>query len=352
MSIAVVVPVYKVPFNYLDQCINSIVRQTYKNLEIIIVDDGSPKEWAEKCDGYARTDSRIRVIHKPNGGLSDARNRGISEAKSEWITFVDGDDWIEEKFIEWAVERIESQAEKSDIYYFSGFRNYPKKQVEGVPHFSDGTRFVTYQEREDLQLKCFTNIVAIGGNFKGITISSACMKMYKTEFLKTKGLLFPIVPYAEDSLFYLDAIEKASSIEYVAKSVYHYRFAEESMVNKYRPNAVKEQEIYFNYIFNFAKRSHKSEEFVNKVYMRVITSMQLLIKQKFFHPENTDTFFKRQRECATLFRKEPYRSALKKVDAAKLRKIVKVKLYLLRFHLYWILEQGRRICQKKLINNN
>lgn len=98
-KISVVVPVYKVPFEFLDQCIKSIVNQTYNNFEVIIVDDGSPDEWADKCDSYSEEDSRIRVIHKKNGGLSDARNKGLEEAKAEWITFIDGDDWIEKIFL-------------------------------------------------------------------------------------------------------------------------------------------------------------------------------------------------------------------------------------------------------------
>lgn len=348
--IAVVVPVYKVPFAYLDQCIDSIVHQTYENLEIIIVDDGSPEEWAVKCDSYAETDARIRVIHKPNGGLSDARNTGLAAATSKWITFIDGDDWVEERFLELFMERIRGKNELCDMYYFSGYRNYPQKQVEGVPHFEDGTRFVTYQEREDLQTKCFTNHVAIGGNIRGITVSSAWAKVYQTEFLKRNQLLFPIVPYDEDSLFYLEAIEKASSIEYSVQPVYHYRFTEGSIVNRYRPNAVREQEIYLGYIFDFAKRNQKSEDFLNKAYMRVMTSMLLLIKQKFYHPENTDSLWKRHFACRSCFRQTPYRTALKKLDTSVMRKNARIKLLLLKLHLYGLVERGRRINQKTVMN--
>lgn len=92
--ISVIVPVYKVE-KYLDRCVDSIVNQIYKNLEIILVDDGSPDNCPKMCDAWAKKDSRIKVIHKENGGLSDARNAGMAVATGNYIGFVDSDDWID-----------------------------------------------------------------------------------------------------------------------------------------------------------------------------------------------------------------------------------------------------------------
>ena len=97
--ISVIVPVYKVE-QYLDKCVESIVNQTYRNLEIILVDDGSPDNCPAMCDGWAKRDYRIKVIHKANGGLSDARNAGIAVASGEFIGFVDSDDWVAPFFYE------------------------------------------------------------------------------------------------------------------------------------------------------------------------------------------------------------------------------------------------------------
>ena len=103
--ISVIVPVYKVE-KYLDKCIESIVNQTYKNLEIILVDDGSPDNCGAMCDEWAEKDGRIKVIHKKNGGLSDARNAGMAVATGEWIGFVDSDDWIEPQMYQYLHEAI------------------------------------------------------------------------------------------------------------------------------------------------------------------------------------------------------------------------------------------------------
>lgn len=113
--VTVIVPIYKVE-QYVNRCIDSIISQTYKNLEIILVDDGSPDSCGKICDSYAKTDSRIQVIHKENGGLSDARNAGIDVAKGDYLMFVDSDDWVDEDFCESAVSALENN--NSDIVVF------------------------------------------------------------------------------------------------------------------------------------------------------------------------------------------------------------------------------------------
>ena len=103
--ISVIVPIYNVE-KYLARCVDSIVNQTYKNLEIILVDDGSPDRCPQMCDDYAEKDSRIKVVHKKNGGLSDARNAGMAVATGEYISFIDSDDWIETSMFELLLNNI------------------------------------------------------------------------------------------------------------------------------------------------------------------------------------------------------------------------------------------------------
>ncbi|MBR3241542.1 MAG: glycosyltransferase [Parasporobacterium sp.] len=110
--ISIIVPVYKVP-QYLDRCVESIIGQTYDNLEIILVDDGSPDNCPAMCDSWAGKDSRIRVVHKENGGLSDARNAGLEIAAGELIGFVDSDDWIAPEMYERLKKALDN--DQSDI---------------------------------------------------------------------------------------------------------------------------------------------------------------------------------------------------------------------------------------------
>ena len=97
--ISIIVPIYNVE-KYLKQCIESIISQTYRNIEIILVDDGSPDNCGKICDEYSQKDKRIIVLHKENGGLSDARNKGIDIAKGDYLTFVDSDDFVNIDYIE------------------------------------------------------------------------------------------------------------------------------------------------------------------------------------------------------------------------------------------------------------
>ena len=117
--ISVIIPVYNVE-RYLDECIKSIVNQTYENLEIILVDDGSPDNCPRMCDDWAKKDERIRVIHKENGGLASARNAGMNICTGEYISFVDSDDWMELNAYESLLKYFD---DKTDIVKFDMIRN-------------------------------------------------------------------------------------------------------------------------------------------------------------------------------------------------------------------------------------
>ena len=103
MQFSVIVPIFKVE-DYIERCIDSILAQTFTDFEVILVDDGSPDRCPQICDEYEKKDQRIRVIHKPNGGLVSARNAGIFAAKGDYITYVDGDDWIKPGLLQFVHE--------------------------------------------------------------------------------------------------------------------------------------------------------------------------------------------------------------------------------------------------------
>ena len=342
VDISIVIPFYKVPYEYMHECLRSVINQTYQNIEIILVDDGSPDDCGKICDEYKSMDDRIVVIHKKNGGLSDARNAGIEVASSEWITFVDGDDWIERDFCEHFMNRIKSCSNIADVYFYSGFRNFPNKEVIGMPHFEDGKRFSNHSEREFLQGKCCTIHLEKNGNRKGITISSAWAKMYKLAYIKRHNLRFPIVPYDEDSIFYMYALEKAESVEYVAKAIYHYRFTENSIVNKYRPNALQEQNLYLSELFKFVEIFRKSDSCRRLIYMRGMTSMLLMLKQYYYNDKNPATSWKRWKAFNDVIKEEPFKSVFKNIRISDLGRNAMIKYILLRLKMYGQVEYLRR----------
>ena len=103
--ISIIIPVYRVE-KYLEECLNSVINQTYANLEIILIDDGSPDRCGQICDEYAKKDERIEVIHQENQGVSNARNHGIEMAKGKYITFIDSDDYLEQDYIKYLYDEI------------------------------------------------------------------------------------------------------------------------------------------------------------------------------------------------------------------------------------------------------
>lgn len=129
-KISVIIPVYKVEA-YLERCVTSVVRQTYSNLEIILVDDGSPDRSGQMCDALALQDSRIRVIHKKNGGLSDARNVGIDAATGEYIAFLDSDDWFDPTMLQ-TLYRLceENNAGMAECSYRSIFQDHTAAETD------------------------------------------------------------------------------------------------------------------------------------------------------------------------------------------------------------------------------
>lgn len=168
--LSVIVPVYNVE-EYVGRCIESILNQTYQNLELILVDDGAKDSSGAICDSYAETDPRIRVIHKENGGLSSARNTGIEQAKGEYITFVDSDDWIEADAYEHLLELM---------------ARYQVKLVCGGNYDVDGktgkrTLALCPQKEEVISTEDFVGRMFLWQGFD----SSACDKIYHRSLLET-----------------------------------------------------------------------------------------------------------------------------------------------------------------------
>ena len=150
--ISIVVPIYKVE-QYLKKCVDSIINQTYNNIEIILVDDGSPDNCGAMCDEYAKVDNRIKVIHKKNGGLSDARNAGLKEAKGKYITFVDSDDFISPNCIELLYNNIVKYNKEISVGQIRRYTNLNElsetNKIEKIENFDmeDSMKHLLYNNK-------------------------------------------------------------------------------------------------------------------------------------------------------------------------------------------------------------
>lgn len=216
--ISIIVPCYKVE-EYLDKCIESIVKQTYKNLEIILVNDGSPDNCAQICDDWAKRDSRIKVIHKENGGLSSARNAGLDIAKGEYISFIDSDDFIDITFIEFLYLKLkESNADISCCGYY----HYFNADLKEIRHF------------KNINLVMNSCEAIIKMNTIGYFGVGSWNKLYKSELFN--DIRFPIGKLSEDWFILYKLIDKANKITYNSEPKYYYRQRKGSITRNIKIN--------------------------------------------------------------------------------------------------------------------
>ena len=207
-KVSIVVPIYNVE-NYLDKCINSIVNQTYSDLEIILVDDGSKDGSPVICDDWKEKDSRVIVIHKENGGLSSARNAGLDVATGEYIMFEDSDDWLEIDIVEKCVERIEK--DDSDMVIFG----YKKVDEEGkeLGSFTFGND--TYS-REELSEQLHQRILEMSFGY-------AWNKLYRLSVIKESGVKNDgSIIDREDLYFNLCLFKSLEKISFLNRVGYYY----------------------------------------------------------------------------------------------------------------------------------
>lgn len=202
--ISVIVPIYNVE-KYLARCVDSIVNQTYKNLEIILVNDGSPDLCHQMCDDYAEKDSRIKVVHKKNGGLSDARNAGMAVAKGEYISFIDSDDYVSDDFFECLLDVMNK--ENSDIAECSVVKLYEDNRFD---EFSDDLSVKTYDTQDAMSALIAENPFH----------QHVWNKLYKTELVRD-------IPYAvgklnEDEFWTYQVFGRANKVSKLNKTMYYY----------------------------------------------------------------------------------------------------------------------------------
>lgn len=219
--ISVIVPVYNVK-NYLDECVQSIINQTYKNLEIILVDDGSTDGSAEICDRYAASDTRVRVIHKENGGQSSARNIGINIARGEYIGFVDSDDIISLRMFEILHQLcLETQCEISCIRFSTIYNEIDQRNQKGI---SLDKKPYIFTDKETFHKMLFPE-----ENNAYIT-QSVCGRLFSREMIRE--FRFPENEVYEEIMFNTYVLYKAGKMAYLDEKLYFYRIRKGSTTHK------------------------------------------------------------------------------------------------------------------------
>ena len=209
--ISVIIPAYNIA-PYIERCIRSILAQTYTDLEILVVNDGSTDETPEICDRLALEDMRIRVFHKQNGGVSSARNLALANAKGEYISIIDGDDWIEPNLFEHAITELNNS--NAQVFMFEYFID---SNISSVQHCVKKDSYGVINAE-----KALIHSISADNRF-------SVTKIFDSSLLQ--NLVFDTnIILGEDTLFICEIISRADKVVYVSNAYYHYAIRENSAI--------------------------------------------------------------------------------------------------------------------------
>ena len=317
-KISVIVPVYNVE-RYIDKCLDTLVNQTLKDIEIIVVDDGSPDKSSDIYNKYAGRDERVKIIKKMNAGVSEARNTGMEAATGELFMFVDSDDWLPLDGCEILYDQYEkTQADMilADAYIVTDGR--VKKNDVFCEAFTteDKDCFKAYQKA--CIGYCYNPKPAIKWNIPGL--GSPWNKLFKRSIIKEHNLRFD--PYVkgiyDDNLFTLHYLMHIRSLSYVKKPVYYFRLVSGSLTQGYKANTLEINSRIFERINDFMEETGKREYYLEAFYVYVIRRFSKSMNVYFFADNNEKTKKEAFEELRKTINEEPYRSAIKYVDKKKL----------------------------------
>lgn len=303
--ISVIIPVYNVK-DYLRKCLDSICNQTYRNLEILVIDDGSTDGSGAVCDDYAAKDLRINVIHKENGGQSSARNRGIAMAKGDYLAFVDSDDWIENEMYEKLYDNIIKYG--VDISMCSYIQHYPNR---------------SRAKCDSDQIFIWTGREAIRELIRGKKVTSMVWdKLYKRSLFDE--IKFPAGKIFEDAAIVYRLFAKANKVLLLEKPYYHYVTRPGSTMNQNFYNGERNL-IAFNVMRD---RSYFLYDFDKELWGKSLNIVALkgvqLVERSFLDSANAEAGAKIRDYVCT---------ELSKIDRSHLRPDLRVKTYLVVDHL-------------------
>ncbi len=320
--VSAIIPIYNVPNEMLQRCIESIVNQTYKNIEIILVNDGSlDKNNLQICQNYSRKYNNIKYLKQKNKGLSSARNTGFSQATGKWITFIDGDDWIEKEGIEKVVSKIKDDP---DIVCFGTIKEYKKSSFKYTFNnlFEDGK---VYKKDNKFFLEVLFDFQS--------NISDVTAKLYNKNFLQENKIIHneKIRQGVEAFEFNFDAFLAANKIQFLKEYIYHYVYNDKSITME------QNNKSYEQLLLGLESVEKKVLNLNNKVvtaslYNRINYTIVTTAISGYFNPDANIKYGIRKKEFQKFMKKGIIKRSLQfKTNIDTKRKII---LFLISKHIY------------------
>ena len=278
--ISVIVPVYNAE-QYLAECLDSVLEQTYKNLEIILINDGSRDASGEICRQYRERDDRIILIEQENAGVSVARNRGIEQASGEYLMFVDADDMI----APWLCEEAFRNMEDCDVlmFQFETFCDSKKLNTAALP---ESARFEQLNRFSGAD--CMHTMFGINESvLTKIKLPSMCTKLYRRSFLnKYQVFCPPGVINGEDMLFNVQTYIQDPRICYLPMAGYFYRYNPSSAVHRYNPNCLENERRFYKELEDILDQKQLWDQYREDIAYRKVNGLLRVFSGDIFHRDN------------------------------------------------------------------
>lgn len=328
-KISIIVPVYKVPENYLRQCIESCIGQTFRDIEIILVDDGSPDNCGAICDEYAAKDSRIKVIHKDNGGLVAARNSGFDAAMGEWHMYIDGDDWVETETCEKALESV-SKYKNVDVLFWNILQDLHGTKIKGKWEWSCEDDEHLYSGDECHELARHTMIYKSG-------LTTAYAKLINTKWAKANGICHDCrLRQGEEGVeFTLRMFYYARKALFVRQYWNIYRYTEGSISKQVNEKNTEYITDCFRVMEEDIEKFENRDAVRQMFYQRVVYALIAIAMSTYFHPSNTDSLVMKIRKYTKVINDTPlYRESIRKTPLKHMDKLRIITLYCIKMRFY------------------
>lgn len=343
-DITIIVPIYNSD-KYLKQCIESLINQSYKNLKIILIDDGSSDNSLDIALHYKQKYEIIDLISQSNKGVSNARNLGIKHANSEWISFVDSDDVLEPNAIE---EMIKLAEEYHTDCVISNINIIKKGKKTKNKELASGNKIYLNKEKDILIRKFVCKGVK---EYEPYTwgIGAPWARIYRLDIIKENKIFFKEeLKRMEDGIFNMYYFYYAQSILYTNKCLYNYRVLTNSESHRFNSNIVKETELYFAQLYKFGALFN-DEIFKKGVDNQIIRYIYSYMKTYYFSSANKETFLNKIKSFKSLLDRDIYSNAKKNVNYSLLNKQEKLFVWLIvhdRIILSYILIKIREFLYK------
>lgn len=332
-KVSIIVPVYNVE-KYVRRCLESLINQTYKNIEVVIINDDSPDNSRKICNEYAKKDSRVKLIDKSNQGLGLARNTGLKNITGDYVLFVDSDDYVEKNLVEITLNLI-----KQNDCDFVRFHNFREDLNSGDKKIRKSSLKEGLYTKEDIKKNILFPIIGVlpnetNENFVGMSV---WRNLYKTSIIKENNLKFVSERefISEDVIFNINYFSLCNKAYVINTPLYHYIVNDSSLTSKYNPNRFNKEVIMYKEVLKILEEKNICDDYKLREQRTFLDRTRMCIKQEILRDKIKITKIKKN--VLKIINNKELRSVLESYPISKMRFDYKIILLLVKYKKIYIL---------------